>query len=194
MGFPCADSESKRAGYQHGLVFAALVACLKYVPKERKPYVEGGSGENTPTTDEDILKRAIAIHPSLTWPTRDIISLVVQNVFPSHEASLPPGARGYSSHICGSWIQVLPQLATTGPHGEALTSAIHSFGIAMIAKGCNGLAPFSDALSAHESALQLLQQALGHVRPSQVNELSVAIMCLRNSEVIPLWRVTSAIG
>ena len=119
----------------------------------------------------------------MTWALQDIISLVVQNFVPQHETSPQYETSGFKSRVCGSWIEVLPQLSTFGRHGEALTSSIKAFGVAILSMRRNGYAPVSDALTAQGSALQLLQEALRHVHQIHVNELSVAIMCLRISEV-----------
>ena len=120
----------------------------------------------------------------MTWALQDIISLVVQNFVPAHGTSLQYDTSGFKSRICGSWIEVLPQLSTVGRHGEALTSSIKAFGVAILSVNQNGYAPVADALAAQGSALQLLQLALRHVHQVHVNELSVAIMCLRISEVL----------
>lgn len=107
----------------------------------------------------------------------------MQNFVPIQQISPTPDSNGRLSRICGSWLEVLPQLSTTGGPGEAVESAIHAFGLAILSRGSEGRVPIPEALAAHGSALRLLHRALCRASAVDVNELIVAIMCLRLSEV-----------
>lgn len=85
--------------------------------------------------------------------------------------------------VCGAWIELLPVLSMTRRYETALSSSVKALGVSILARGRNGIAPISDALTAHCSALHSLHDSLHHIHTSDSDVLAVAIMCLMISEV-----------
>jgi hypothetical protein len=116
---------------------------------------------------------------------QDTLSLVAQNFLPANALKdlgvMAPIAA--PSRVCGSWIEVVPDLKTTGPHGMALSSSIRAFAVAIMSYSLPDAASTIDALAAHGSALSSLKQALTNRQGDGSNELSAAIMFLFLSEV-----------
>jgi hypothetical protein len=73
----------------------------------------------------------------------------------------------------------------TRRHERTLSSSVKALGVSILARGRNGIAPISDALAAHCSALNSLHDSLHHIHNSNSDVLAVAIMCLMISEVRP---------
>lgn len=88
--------------------------------------------------------------------------------------------------VCGAWIELLPVLSMTRRYEMTLSSSVKALGVSILARGRNGIAPVSDALTAHCSALHSLHDSLHHIaHTSDSDVLAVAIMCLMISEVRP---------
>jgi hypothetical protein len=121
---------------------------------------------------------------ALSWPLQDILSLVAQNFLPAHAFShMKIKTPSDPSRVCGSWIEVVPDLAITGPQGIALSSSIKAFAVAIMSYGLPDAASTIDALAAHGIALSSLKQALTSYQKEGSNEFSAAIMFLFLSEV-----------
>lgn len=66
----------------------------------------------------------------------------------------------------------------------ALSSSVKALAVSILSRGRNGIAPISDALTAHCSALHSLHDSLHHIAHTADSDvLAVAIMCLMISEV-----------
>ncbi|KAK1247407.1 hypothetical protein MKX07_002316 [Trichoderma sp. CBMAI-0711] len=118
------------------------------------------------------------VRPSLAWPFQDIISLVVQNFSPTVLSSNPAFMNwdvDIHPRVCGAWIELLPVLSLSRRYEMALSSSVKALGVSILARGRNGIAPISDALTAHYSDV-----------------LAVAIMCLMISEIILPTAVSSS--
>jgi hypothetical protein len=120
----------------------------------------------------------------LSWPLRDIISLCAQNFIPASELCLSSSDPAITqSRICGSWVEVLPVLIDKGEK-EYLNLAIRAFGASILASGCDGRAPVSDAVEAQCLALHSLQESIHQASASSFSEVAATIMCLFLSEVM----------
>lgn len=126
------------------------------------------------------------VWPSLAWPFQDIISLVVQNFSPA----MIPSTSAFLNwdvdifpRVCGAWIELLPVLSMTRRYEMTLSSSVKALGVSILSRGRNGIAPISDALAAHCSALNSLHDSLHNIDTSNSDALAVAIMCLMISEV-----------
>lgn len=131
---------------------------------------------------------APVVRPSLAWPFQDVISLVVQNFSPAMLSSTSAFMNwdvDMFPRVCGAWIELLPVLSMTRRHEMTLSSSVKALGVSILARGRNGIAPISDALTAHCSALNSLHDSLHHIHDSNSDVLAVAIMCLMISEVRP---------
>lgn len=85
--------------------------------------------------------------------------------------------------VCGAWIELLPLLSMTPRYEMTLSSSVKALGVSILSRGRNGIAPISDALAAHCSALNSLHDSLHNIDTSNSDALAVAIMCLMISEV-----------
>lgn len=86
--------------------------------------------------------------------------------------------------VCGAWIELLPVLSMTRRYEMALSSSVKALAVSILSRGRNGIAPISDALTAHCSALHSLHESLHHIAHTADSDvLAVAIMCLMISEV-----------
>lgn len=182
----CLKSHRKCGGYQYDLIFADPVTtvnshgkCKLVSTKTIRRRRNGRAG-----AANVIGETSSVLDQRLSWPTNDILSLVAQNFIPtSSVAELNGKLSTASSRICGSWIEVVPELNTNGPQGKALLSSIKAFAVAIVSKGLPAAACTVDALTAHGYALRSLQQALVTCQRTGANELSAAIMFLFLSEV-----------
>ncbi|PTB68603.1 N-terminal fungal transcription regulatory domain-containing protein [Trichoderma citrinoviride] len=210
----CAGTKIKCGGYQYDLVFIPSQLSIgasaksktrkdgKITKKERECTI---TRTDIPAdTCDDIFHdtRLIAKHaapvvrPSLAWPFQDIISLVVQNFSPtvlSSNSAFMNWDVDIHPRVCGAWIELLPVLSLTRRYEMALSSSVKALGVSILSRGRNGIAPISDALTAHCSALHSLHDSLHditHTADSDV--LAVAIMCLMISEIILPTAVSSS--
>ncbi|EEY18784.1 conserved hypothetical protein [Verticillium alfalfae VaMs.102] len=203
------------AGYQHDLIFrpptvsthhqAPIISAKRRRnpptgdPKNKRqpsrpPKAEPGTKEKAEGSRAAELiprQRSETVHPPLTWPLLDIISLVIQNFSPIEH--LPKnGCASYtsksSSHrVCGAWVEALPELARDGQAELYLSPAIKTLAVSIVSRGKNGRAPVSDALEAQTIALSSIQSGLGQMMASNSNLLAAATMCLFLSEFIHVF-------
>ncbi|CRK13079.1 hypothetical protein BN1708_002443 [Verticillium longisporum] len=212
----CTKSGRECAGYQHDLIFRPpTVSTHHQTPiisvKRRRRNPPAGDPKNKrqpsrPLKAEPGAKekaegsraaeliprqRPETIHPPLTWPLLDIISLVIQNFSPIEHLS-KTGCASYtsksSSHrVCGAWVEALPELARDGQAELYLSPAIKTLAVSIVSRGKNGRAPVSDALEAQTIALSSIQSGLGQMMASNSNLLAAATMCLFLSEFIHVF-------
>lgn len=78
---------------------------------------------------------------------------------------------------------MLPQLSSCKVHASSLESSVKALAISILARESEGVAPMSDALAAHCSALRSLHSSLGNGDKTASNVLVACIMCLFVSEV-----------
>ncbi|KAH8121396.1 hypothetical protein ACSS6W_004536 [Trichoderma asperelloides] len=200
----CTGTKIKCGGYQYDLVF--VPSSLSIGPIKSKVQKDGKAGkkrdecikrQNLVSTDRHdeltqaarpvVRHEAAVVWPSLAWPFQDIISLVVQNFSP---AMLPSTSAFLSwdvdmfPRVCGAWIELLPLLSMTRQYETTLSSSVKALGVSILSRGRNGIAPISDALAAHCSALNSLHDSLHNIDTSNSDVLAVAIMCLMISEMI----------
>ncbi|KAK9444959.1 N-terminal fungal transcription regulatory domain-containing protein [Metarhizium brunneum] len=173
----CLKSSRECGGYQYGLIFAEpQTTGRRTAGRKRITLSEVAVEPRLPTP---------GIGQPLSWPMNDILSLVVQNFIPRRdETNAKSQGLTAPSRVCGSWIEVVPDLKTSGPNGHALTSSIKAFAVAMTTCKRPLGAPIVDALAAHGTALSSLQQALTRGRNEGPDELSAAIMFLFLSEIM----------
>ncbi|KAL6702209.1 N-terminal fungal transcription regulatory domain-containing protein [Trichoderma pleuroticola] len=210
----CAGTKIKCGGYQYDLVF--IPSQLSIGPSTKsKARKDGKVGKkrgdcpslrtstSTDSSDEvfqeakPIVKHdAAPVRPSLAWPFQDIISLVVQNFSPtvlsSNSAFMNWDVDIYP-RVCGAWIELLPVLSMTRRYEMALSSSVKALAVSILSRGRNGIAPISDALTAHCSALHSLHDSLHHIAHTADSDvLAVAIMCLMISELILPTAISSS--
>jgi hypothetical protein len=133
-----------------------------------------------------IPNNGVLSHPNpataMTWSSRDILSLCVQNLVPSNAIL---GICASKSQICASWIEIIHELPTGDDVARNIVpTSIRALGEAVLARGCDGIAPISSALNAQSSAIREMQRALRRPTVSMVEQLVVATMCLLLSEVL----------
>jgi len=191
----CLKSGRKCGGYQYDLIFAEPVTIVKPT-SNGKPAAAKTTRRRRGNRIPEIVH---APHPdsprlgqALSWPLQDILSLVAQNFLPAHAFShMKIKTPSDPSRVCGSWIEVVPDLAITGPQGIALSSSIKAFAVAIMSYGLPDAASTIDALAAHGIALSSLKQALTSYQKEGSNEFSAAIMFLFLSELLlPVIRST----
>ncbi|KAL7795951.1 N-terminal fungal transcription regulatory domain-containing protein [Trichoderma ceciliae] len=209
----CVGTKIKCGGYQYDLVF--IPSQLSIGPSTKsKTRKDGKAGKrrgectkprNIISTDSsvEIMEKAgpvvgheaTEVRSSLAWPFQDIISLVVQNFSPTMLSSTSAFMNwdvDIYPRVCGAWIELLPVLSMTRRYEMALSSSVKALGVSILARGRNGIAPISDALAAHCSALHSLHDSLHHIEhTSDSDVLAVAIMCLLISELILPTSVSS---
>lgn len=209
----CTKSGRECAGYQHDLIFRPpTVSTHHQTPiisaKRRRRNPPAGNPKNKrqpsrPLKAEPGAKekaegsraaeliprqRPETIHPPLTWPLLDIISLVIQNFSPIEHLS-KTGCASHTSkssphRVCGAWVEALPELARDRQAELYLSPAIKTLAVSIVSRGKNGRAPVSDALEAQTIALSSIQSGLGQMMASNSNLLAAATMCLFLSEMV----------
>ncbi|KAH0492268.1 hypothetical protein TgHK011_007229 [Trichoderma gracile] len=202
----CAGTKIKCGGYQYDLVFVPshLSTGAPTKPKTRKDgkitkkqrecttaqtnTLTNASDEIFHASRPEVTDALCVVRPSLAWPFQDIISLVVQNFSPavlSSNSAFMNWDIDIHPRVCGAWIELLPVLSLTRRYEMALSSSVKALGVSILARGRNGIAPISDALTAHCSALHALHVSLHHISHTADSDvLAVAIMCLMISELI----------
>ncbi|KHN94419.1 C6 zinc finger domain protein [Metarhizium album ARSEF 1941] len=178
----CLKSSLACGGYHYDLIFAE--------PLTPGPRAAGGRRRAALPKDAAVAAAKPGLPPPgirqpLSWPLNDILSVVVQNFIPIRdEAGVDSKALTAPSRVCGSWIEVVPDLKTSGPNGHALTSSIKAFAFAITCCTRRVGASVVDALAAHGTALSSLHHALIRGRNEGPDELSAAIMFLFLSEIL----------
>ncbi|KAL7808182.1 N-terminal fungal transcription regulatory domain-containing protein [Trichoderma gracile] len=202
----CAGTKIKCGGYQYDLVFVPSHLSTG-APTDSKTRKDGRitkkqrecpiAQTNIPTNASDeifhesrpvVTDALCVVRPSLAWPFQDVISLVVQNFSPavlSSDSAFMNWDIDIHPRVCGAWIELLPVLSLTRRYEMALSWSVKALGVSILARGRNGIAPISDALTAHCSALHALHVSLHHISHTADSDvLAVAIMCLMISELI----------
>lgn len=80
-------------------------------------------------------------------------------------------------------MEKVPELTTTGHHGQALQASIRAFAMAIVSQKAPANVSTVDALAAHGAALRSVHGALRSSQLRKPDELSAAIMFLILSEV-----------
>ncbi|KAH7119193.1 N-terminal fungal transcription regulatory domain-containing protein [Dactylonectria macrodidyma] len=185
-------------GYQANLIFRPPL--VSHLPTAKRDDRQNSRTkrkklkQHADTTEQRALTPGLAPTRAICWPLRDVISFCVQNFAPASELPLlSDDPKVSQSRICGSWIEVLPELVGRG-ESNLLPLAIRALGASIAARGCDGWAPISDALEANCSALTTLQGALSRTRVSPSDELAAAVMCLFLSEkLLPTSNASSVV-
>ncbi|KAL6892436.1 N-terminal fungal transcription regulatory domain-containing protein [Trichoderma longibrachiatum] len=210
----CTGTKTKCGGYQYDLVFIPSQLSITAPTKSqtskdgkitKKQRERPSSRTNIPAEISNEISHesrpmskytAPVVRPSLAWPLQDIMSLVVQNFSPtvlSSNSAFLNWDVDIHPRVCGAWIELLPVLSLTQRYEKALSSSVKALGVSILARGRNGIAPISDALTAHCSALHALHDSLHDVAPTADSDvLAVAIMCLMISELILPTAISSS--
>ncbi len=129
--------------------------------------------------------RAVALAAGASLP--DLISIVIDNYVPEPDAQSSNTPVEPSPRICGSWVEVLPELVGNVTD-TALASAIRAFAVTILSKGPKCSLPVSDGLEAYNQALVSVNCALGSRYSDFPVTIAAAVMCLLLAE---MFHVTS---
>lgn len=210
----CEFSRKPCAGYDYDLIFRAPISPRQLAAPGRQDTFMSKSASKNRTfrqcSGTRILgpkdgqlahspPRTSSVPQPLGWPLLDVISLVVQNFSPlevwDQDFCRHHGPASNSpQRICGAWVESLPALARDGLADNFLAPAVKTLAVAILARGHKGMAPLSDALNAHTSALSALRVGLvanGADMTIRSNMFAAATMCLYLSEVCLCLRLLS---
>ncbi|KAK3902462.1 P-loop containing nucleoside triphosphate hydrolase protein [Staphylotrichum tortipilum] len=122
-------------------------------------------------------------------PLADLISTIIDNYAPEPDAAkLRSSAAELAPRICGSWVEVLPELVNDESDNTALASAIRAFAVTILSKGPNGSLPVAEGVEAYNQALVSVNSALGSRYSDFPVTIAAAVMCLLLAE---MFHVTS---
>ncbi len=115
------------------------------------------------------------------------MTTIIDNYVPEGEASVPGNTVEPSPRICGSWVEVLPELVGNDTD-TALASAVRAFAVSILSRGPQRSFPISDGLEAYNQALISVNKALRSPYSDFPVTIAAAVMCLLLAE---LYHVTS---
>lgn len=158
--------------------------------RERQSLAAGVKGNDRPRLD--LQERpglgeatSSAVPRPLTAPLDPLMTFVVRSFVPA--ANLSPGRGGGSvppTRVCGSWVEVLPVLASGG-NNIALSSAINAFAMAMMSGATASTSMTSSAGETYSQALCALHSELRSAPKSKAlpSQIIASIMCLLFAEL-----------
>jgi hypothetical protein len=126
-----------------------------------------------------------AVPRPLTAPLDHLMTFVVRSFVP--DANLGPGRGGGvvpPTRVCGSWVEVLPALASGG-NNIALSSAINAFALAMMSGVTPSTSMVSSAGETYSQALCALYSELRSAPKSKAlpSQIIASIVCLLFAEL-----------
>jgi hypothetical protein len=101
---------------------------------------------------------------------------------PAPEATIDSGDIESLPRVCGSWVEVLPELVRRDSN-KALASSIEAFAMSILCRGPKRNAPISAGLEAYDKALSSVNDALRCPYDSFPVEIAAAVMCLLLAEL-----------
>lgn len=121
----------------------------------------------------------------LTAPLDHLMTVVVRSFVPDANLGLGRGGGGVPpTRVCGSWVEVLPVLASGG-NNVALSSAINAFALAVVSGATASTSMFSSAGETYNQALCALRSELQSAPKSEAlpSQIIASIMCLLFAEL-----------
>ncbi|OAQ92556.1 N-terminal fungal transcription regulatory domain-containing protein [Purpureocillium lilacinum] len=151
----------------------------------RRAALKAEAHQQSPARQDHHASALYPISPSLHWPLQHIILLLIQNFAPTlHPDVIDLDAAFSPPRICGSWVELLPDIADTPEHEVTIAAPVRTLAMSILARGYHGIAPMGDALTTHCTALRSVNRALVHANQESTNVLTAAVMCLMISELI----------
>jgi hypothetical protein len=115
---------------------------------------------------------------------------IIDSYVPEDEAGLAGNAVEPSPRICGSWVEVLPELVDNDT-GAALASAVRAFAMCILSRGPKRSFSVSDGLEAYNKALVSVNEALQSPYSDFPVAIAAAVMCLLLAELFHVTSLTS---
>ena len=126
--------------------------------------------------------RSGASSSSVATPLGDLMLTIASSYVPEPEAIACANSVESSPRICGSWVEVLPELVGHD-NNTALAAAVKAFAMAILSRGPKPSAPERTAREAYAQALSAVNKALKSSYDSFPVEIAAAVMCLLLAEL-----------
>ncbi|KAH6854660.1 hypothetical protein B0I37DRAFT_362725 [Chaetomium sp. MPI-CAGE-AT-0009] len=121
---------------------------------------------------------ALPAAPSLN----DLILAIIDHYVPDADTSPPNNSAEPFPRICGSWVEVLPDLVGNNTD-KALDSAIRAFAASILSRGPKRSFTISEGLEAYNHALISVNRALRSSYNNFPVEIAAAVLCLLLAEL-----------
>jgi hypothetical protein len=115
---------------------------------------------------------------------RDLVTTIIDNYVPELDAATLGSAVEPSPRICGSWVEVLPELIGNDTD-TALASAVRAFAVSILSRGPKRSFSVSQGLEAYNQALVSVNEALRSPYSDFPVAIAAAVMCLLLAELYP---------
>jgi len=123
-----------------------------------------------------------AVSPPRDQPLSDLVLAIIDNYVPESDFALLKSRVEPWPRICGSWVEVLPELVTKNTDA-ALVSAVKAFAVTILSRGPRRKLPVSDGLEAYNQALLSVNAALQSPYSDFPVAIAAAVMCLLLAEL-----------
>lgn len=130
------------------------------------------------------------VSPAASQPLSDLVLAIIDNYVPESDFALLKSRVEPWPRICGSWVEVLPELVSNDPDA-ALASAIRAFAVTILSRGPGRKLPVSDGLEAYNQALLSVNAALQSPYSDFPVAIAAAVMCLLLAELFHATSLTS---
>lgn len=196
----CVLTRQKCEGYPNNWTFVSqnrIASNKKKIRKrdiqhdDSKPSHPTSASNSLPVHPSDTLKRTSRARPQsfnpmlvqLNWPiTNQYIDFIVQAYIPGDEESRE--SSGTLSHVCGSWVEVLPHLSRANDPNGILPTAIKALFASIAQRGSRRLNARPDATESYYAAIQSLQRGFSIPGYRFGAQFVASIMCLCLTELI----------
>jgi hypothetical protein len=173
-------------GYPADWVFVPQTTrnASKFKARRAGPRQQPGAGPQTEPKREEALCD-LSVKPVTTpeaLPLRDLIAAIIDNYVPESGAAIACGSVEPSPRICGSWVEILPDIAGNDAD-TALASAIRAFAVTILSRGPKQRFPISEGLEAYNQALVAINDALQSPYSDFPVAIAAAVMCLLLAEL-----------
>jgi hypothetical protein len=111
-----------------------------------------------------------------------LVLAIIDNYVPEADIFLPNSSVEASPRICGSWVEILPDIIGNGTD-EALASAIRAFATSILSRGPKRSFTISESLEAYNHALVSVNGALRSPYSDFPVAIAAAVMCLLLAEL-----------
>ncbi len=139
------------------------------------------------TTEAQAIQRLGPVGASTGAHLHDLMMAIIDSYVPESEAGPPDSTVEPSPRICGSWVEVLPELVDNDTD-TALASAVRAFALSILSRGPKRSFPVAEGLEAYNKALISVNEALRSPYSDFPVAIAAAVMCLLLAE---LYHVTS---
>jgi hypothetical protein len=172
-------------GYPADWVFVPQATRNGSKVKARRAGAQQAAAELHPEPKREEALCDLSVKPVTTpeaLPLRDLISAIIDNYVPESDAAIACGSVEPSPRICGSWVEILPDLAGNDAD-TALASAIRAFAVTILSRGPKPRFPISEGLEAYNQALIAINDALQSPYSDFPVAIAAAVMCLLLAEL-----------